>query len=65
MEEARRRLRLCLAVVVAAAVIIGLLYYFGDVKKGKNMSEGTLVRQTEMNLETAQSADDGGYYGFM
>ena len=65
MEEARRRLRLCLAVVVAAAVIIGLLYYFGDVKKGKNTSEGTLVRQTEMNLETAPSADDGGCYGFM
>ena len=64
MEEARRKLRLCLAVVVAAAVIIGLLYYFGDVKKGKNMSEGTLVRQTEWNPGTALADGGGGHYGF-
>lgn len=64
MEEARKKLRLCLAVVVAAAVIIGLIYYFGDVKKSRNMSEGTLVRQTECEFKTASAADRGGLYGF-
>lgn len=63
MEEARKKLRLCLAVVVAAAVIIGLIYYFNDVKKGGNMSEGTLVKQAEWNLETASAAGNGGFYG--
>lgn len=63
MEEARKKLRLCLAVVVAAAVIIGLIYYFNDVKKGGNMSEGTLVKQAEWNLKTASAADNGGFYG--
>ena len=64
MEEARRKLRLCLAVVVAAAVIIGLIYYFNDVKKGRNMSEGTLVKQTECTGKTVAAAGDGGFYGF-
>ena len=39
MEEARKKLRLCLALVVALAVIVGLIYYFGDAKKGRDMSE--------------------------
>lgn len=64
MEEARKKLRICLMAVVAAAVIIGLVYYFGDVKKSRNMSEGTLVRQTESELMTAAFADRGGLYGF-
>ncbi|MCI8560703.1 MAG: hypothetical protein HFH03_06230 [Dorea sp.] len=63
MEEARKKLRLCLVLVVTLAVIIGLIYYFGDVKKSRNMSEGTLVKQTENHIKTASVVDDGGYYG--
>lgn len=63
MEEARRKLRLCLVLVVTLAVIVGLIYYFGDVKKGRNMSEGTLVKQTESNIKTVSAADVGGCYG--
>lgn len=63
MEEARKKLRLCLVVVVAAAVIVGLLYYFGDVKRESSMSEGTLVKQTENNLNAASAAGFGGSYG--
>ncbi len=38
MEEARKKLRLCLLLVVAAAVIT-------DVRNGHDMSGGTLVRE--------------------
>ena len=62
MEEARKKLRLCLALVVALAVIAGLIYYFGDAKKGRDMSEGTLVKKTESDRKMS-AADVGGYYG--
>lgn len=63
MEEARKKLRLCLVLVVTLAVIVGLVYYFGDVKKSRDMSGGTLVKQTESNIKTATVADSGGYHG--
>lgn len=44
MDEARKKLRLWLAFVVAAAVIIGLVYYLTDGKRNGGKSEGTLVR---------------------
>ena len=43
MEEARRKLRLCLICVVAIAVIAGCIYYISDVKAKEDISEGTLV----------------------
>lgn len=43
MDEARKKLRVCLICVVAAAVIIGFIYYFNDVRGKKDISEGTLV----------------------
>lgn len=63
MEEARKKLRLCLVLVVTLAVIVGMVYYFGDVKKSRNMSEGTLVKRTENNIKTASAVDVGGYHG--
>lgn len=47
MEEARKKLRLCLLLVVTAAVIIGAVYYFNDVKNSGDMSGGTLVKRIE------------------
>lgn len=47
MEEARKRLRVCLICVVALAVLAGAVYYFHDVRDSKNISEGTLVGVTE------------------
>ena len=32
MENARRKLRVCLICVVMAAVVIGLIYYFNDMR---------------------------------
>ena len=47
MDEARKKLRVCLICVVAAAVIGGVIYYFGDVRNAENVNEGTLVTISE------------------
>ena len=43
MEEARKRLRVCLIFVVLLAILVGCIYYFGDKNREKDVSEGTLV----------------------
>ena len=43
MEEARTKLRVCLIFIVALAVLVGCIYYFGEKNKEKDVSEGTLV----------------------
>ncbi|MCF2554164.1 hypothetical protein [Faecalicatena contorta] len=43
MEEARKKLRVCLIFIVALAVLVGCIYYFGEKNKEKDVSEGTLV----------------------
>ena len=43
MENARRKLRVCLICVVMAAVVIGLIYYFNDMRSRDKINEGTLV----------------------
>lgn len=45
MEQARKRIRVCLICVVMAAVIVGFIYYFNDVREESDMSEGTLVQE--------------------
>lgn len=53
MDEARKKVRVCLLCVVAAAVIIGLVYYFRDVRGSGQVTDGTLVWQTESNVKPA------------
>lgn len=48
MDEARKKLRICLALVVAAAVIIGVIYYFQDVRGKDYATDGTLVQRPEV-----------------
>ncbi len=45
MDDARKKLRVCLICVVMAAVIVGFAYYFNDVRTRSTMDEGTLVRR--------------------
>ena len=45
MDDARKKLRVCLICVVMAAVIIGFVYYFNDVRTRSAIDEGTLVRR--------------------
>ena len=43
MEEARRKIRICLLCVVGVAVLTGCIYYYMDQGEG-DVNEGTLVR---------------------
>lgn len=43
LEEARKKIRMCLIFVVTVAVIIGMIYYFHDVKGNHGVNEGTLI----------------------
>ena len=47
LEKARKRLRICLIAVVLLAIVVGCLYYFGDFGKEQDVTEGTLVRETQ------------------
>lgn len=51
MEEGRKKIRMCLIFVVTAAVIIGFIYYFHDVKGNHGVNEGTLIKWTEEQIE--------------
>ncbi len=44
MEEARKKLRICLFCVVATAVILGLIYYVSSMRVEDKISDGTLVQ---------------------
>ena len=50
MDEARKKLRVCLIFLVIAAVVIGVIYYVNDVYGKNDVNDGTLVqlRQEEM-----------------
>lgn len=45
MDEAKKKLRICLLCVVIAAVIAGCIYYIGKEHSEKIISEGTLVKR--------------------
>lgn len=44
MEEARKKLRICMVLVVTAAIIVGLIYYLHDVRGKDYTTDGTLVQ---------------------
>lgn len=44
MEEARKKLRICLFFVVAAAVVLGVIYYVSTLRVEDQFSDGTLVK---------------------
>lgn len=43
VEKAKRRIRVCLLIVVLAAVCIGIVYYCYNIKGGDSITEGTLI----------------------
>lgn len=51
MEKARRKVSFCLFFVVLMAVVVGLLYYCGQMEEQINISEGTLVSSLGTELE--------------
>lgn len=46
MEEARKKLRVCLICVVTIAVTLGAAYYFYEMNEGYRVNEGTLITIT-------------------
>lgn len=50
MEKAKKKLRACLIFVVALAVIIGMVYYFHDVKGSGQVTDGTLITISEGSM---------------
>ena len=61
MEEARKKLRICLICIVAAAVIVGAVYYLNDVRKPSDVNEGTLVAVPDAGWMLDGAGDDFGY----
>ena len=50
MEKARKRIRFCLCFVVLTAVVVGILYYYGQLQEQATISEGTLISSLGMEL---------------
>lgn len=46
MEKSRKKLRVCLFLVVLAAVIIGLVYYFTTTGSTVGVDDGVLITGT-------------------
>lgn len=51
MEKAKRRVRICLLVVVMTAVIMGILYYFNELQGEAISGEGTLITAVNTGWE--------------
>ncbi len=51
MEKMRRKINFCLFIVVLTAVIMGVLYYYGETQVETNANEGTLISSLGMELE--------------
>jgi len=43
MEKSRKKIRICLFCVVVMAIVIGITYYFYDVRGATQISQGTLI----------------------
>ena len=43
MEKARKKIRFCLYFVVLTAIVVGILYYYGQLQEQATISEGTLI----------------------
>lgn len=52
MDEARKKLRICLLCIVIAAVIAGCIYYINEERTGQTIGEGTLVMLNRGGGET-------------
>lgn len=50
MEKGRKKIRFCLFFVVFLAILVGLLYYYGQLQEQTAVSEGTLISSLGMEL---------------
>lgn len=50
MEKARKKVRFCLVFVILAAVVVGILYYYGQMMEDSSGNEGTLISNVQMGI---------------
>lgn len=50
MEKARKKIRFCLCFVVLTAIVVGILYYYGQMQEQATITEGTLISSLGMEL---------------
>jgi len=50
MEKARKKIRFCMFFVIFTAVIVGFLYYYGQIQSETDISEGTLISNVGLEL---------------
>lgn len=51
MEKTRRKINFCVFLVVLTAIIMGVLYYYGQSQNPIDVNEGTLISRVEMGLQ--------------
>ena len=57
MDNARKKIWICLLCAVAVAIVVGLCYYVTDVRETELSGEGTLVR-SEMGSTWQQQTEN-------
>lgn len=50
MDNARKKIWICLLCAVAVAIVVGLCYYVTDVRETELSGEGTLVRMERSEM---------------
>ena len=50
MGNGRKKIRFCLCTVVILAIVVGILYYYGQMQEKSNITEGTLISSLCMEL---------------
>lgn len=50
MERGKKRIYTCIVMVVLAAVVIGVIYYWGEIGKTNIENDGTLVLLEGRNI---------------
>ena len=60
MDNARKKIWICLLCAVAVAIVVGLCYYVTDVRETELSGEGTLVRmgRSEMGSTWQQQTEN-------
>lgn len=49
MEKGRKKIKFCICFVVLLAVVVGILYYYGQMQE-QAITEGTLISSLGMEL---------------
>ena len=58
MDDGRKKLKICLALMLIAAIAAGVVYYFKYMpRSGEKVNEGTLIRTEDGEMEADNWTD--------